>query len=494
MAEAVEHQQSGRYAEAERAYRQVLAEQPTNVAALNNLAITQHALGHADHAIANYRRAIAIAPKDARLRANLGNALLDQRMDAEAIAAYRYALLLEPSMTEVHNDLGGLLHRSGDLRGSAECYQRAVTLNPEFPEAYGNLARTRLAQGSGYGPAALDAAIRYLSLKPGPDAQKLFARCIQNTWPRRATGELRGILQRALSEAWDRPLNLSAVTAHLICADLAEHYGNADGLTALANDGLLLTLLRTGIVPNATQERHLTEARGALLDQATSGHSNAALLPFACALAQQCFISDYAFAVGDTERETVATLRLFKDPTPLGLAALACYEPLHLRPDADDLLRRSWSDNLRPVLRQQIEEPRTEQRLRQNIPALTIVSDPVSRAVRTQYEANPYPRWTQPDLADRPEPIDVFLQRQFPTARVAPLAARTPLAVLIAGCGTGQQPIEVARQFDGADVLAIDLSLTSLAYGQRRAHELGVTNVTFAQADILHLDDLALQL
>jgi SAM-dependent methyltransferase len=39
-------------------------------------------------------------------------------------------------------------------------------------------------------------------------------------------------------------------------------------------------------------------------------------------------------------------------------------------------------------------------------------------------------------------------------------------------------------------VLAIDLSLTSLGYARRKAAELGLTNVQFAQADILNLGAL----
>src|SRR5262249_30687172 len=134
--------------------------------------------------------------------------------------------------------------------------------------------------------------------------------------------------------------------------------------------------------------------------------------------------------------------------------------------------------------------PRTEQELRGGIPVLTSIGDPVSRAVREQYEENPYPRWTQPDLTASPEPLDEFLRRQFPSADVAALGRHETLSVLIAGCGTGQQPIEVARQFSNAEVLAVDLSLASLAYGKRRALELRVTNVTFAQADILQLGEL----
>jgi SAM-dependent methyltransferase/Tfp pilus assembly protein PilF len=491
LAEAVEFQQAGRYIEAEGKYRRVLAEQSANVAALNNLALMQQAQGRLQEATVNYQRAIAIAPKDPRLRVNLGNALLDQQMDAEAIAAYRHALMLQPGMAEVHNDLGGLLRRSGDLRGSAECYQQAIALNPGLVEAHGNLARIRLMQGSAYGPAALNAALQYLTLRPGTDAQKLFARCIQNAWPRRATGELRAVLKRALSEAWDRPLNLSAVAAHLICVDLAERCGENDHLTMLANDELLLTLLMTGVIPNATLERHLTEARRLLLDHALAADcQDTALLSFACALAQQCFINEYVFAVSSTERRAIAVLRSSSKVDPLRLVILACYEPLYLCPDADDVLLQPWPDIVRPVLQQQIEEPRTEQLLRATIPVLTVINDPVSRHVREQYEANPYPRWTQPDLDEESLPIDAFLQRQFSSAPLVSLGAREPLDVLVAGCGTGQQPIEVARQFTGAQVLAVDLSLASLAYGQRRAQELRVTNVAFAQADILHLGDL----
>ena len=46
--------------------------------------------------------------------------------------------------------------------------------------------------------------------------------------------------------------------------------------------------------------------------------------------------------------------------------------------------------------------------------------------------------------------------------------------MLIAGCGTGQHAIETAQRFPAARVLAIDLSLTSLAYALRKTREIGV--------------------
>jgi ubiquinone/menaquinone biosynthesis C-methylase UbiE len=63
--------------------------------------------------------------------------------------------------------------------------------------------------------------------------------------------------------------------------------------------------------------------------------------------------------------------------------------------------------------------------------------------------------------------------------------------VLVAGCGTGRQPIQAAMTYARASVLAVDLSLVSLAYAKRRAGDLGVDNIRFARADILGLGGIA---
>src|SRR5262249_52275717 len=52
---------------------------------------------------------------------------------------------------------------------------------------------------------------------------------------------------------------------------------------------------------------------------------------------------------------------------------------------------------------------------------------------------------------------------------------------------TGQHPINTACRFKDSHVLAVDLSLTSLGYAQRKTRELGVTNLQYAQADLLKL-------
>jgi ubiquinone/menaquinone biosynthesis C-methylase UbiE len=62
--------------------------------------------------------------------------------------------------------------------------------------------------------------------------------------------------------------------------------------------------------------------------------------------------------------------------------------------------------------------------------------------------------------------------------------------VLIAGCGTGRHAIMSATKYSNVNILAIDLSTSSLAYAKRCSDELGINNITFKQADILKLNEL----
>ncbi len=70
------------------------------------------------------------------------------------------------------------------------------------------------------------------------------------------------------------------------------------------------------------------------------------------------------------------------------------------------------------------------------------------------------------------------------------LGKASDVDILIAGCGTGQHPVETAQKFSGSRVLAVDLSLASLAYAQRKTRAAGLTNLDYAQADILKLGSI----
>ncbi len=82
------------------------------------------------------------------------------------------------------------------------------------------------------------------------------------------------------------------------------------------------------------------------------------------------------------------------------------------------------------------------------------------------------------------------LKGLFPHLSAPELASVKSPKILVAGCGTGKHAVSCAKRFLGAEVLAVDLSLTSLGYAMRKARELGVNNVEFAHKDILELTDI----
>jgi SAM-dependent methyltransferase len=174
------------------------------------------------------------------------------------------------------------------------------------------------------------------------------------------------------------------------------------------------------------------------------------------------------------------------------LILLACYVPLHSLPAADRLLDKMWVRPIEDVLTMQIREPLTERRIARNIRRLNEVKDQTSAEVRQQYEENPYPRWVSSAPITPCPSLDQFVQASFPRQTYRPQGKAQP-DILIAGCGTGLHPIETARRFPRARLLAVDLSLASLAYAQRKAEEAGVANVEFAQADLLRLGELGRQ-
>jgi SAM-dependent methyltransferase len=241
-------------------------------------------------------------------------------------------------------------------------------------------------------------------------------------------------------------------------------------------------------------ERALTGIRAIFLAAAAEGPvvpTEDGLLRFFCALARQCYINEYVFDANEEEiaaagrlRERLTRAIASGEPVPvLWLIAAAMLFPLHTLPGAVLLLERSWSPAVAALLTQQVREPLEERRLGASIEQSTAIADEVSLAVKRQYEENPYPRWVRPAPAPEPRTMAEYFGDW-----VVPGSQRERIEVLVAGCGTGQNLVETARQFKNAQVLAIDLSLSSLSYAKRQALALGLSHITFAVADILALD------
>jgi len=134
------HHQAGRLGEAERIYREILAQQPDHAETLNLLGVLAGQMGRLDAALELIRRAIQQNPDFAEAHYNLGVTFEGKGHLAEAIASYRQAIRLNPDLAGAHYNLGTVLAGMGQLEEAITACRQAIRLNPDFPEAHSNLA------------------------------------------------------------------------------------------------------------------------------------------------------------------------------------------------------------------------------------------------------------------------------------------------------------------------------------------------------------------
>jgi tetratricopeptide (TPR) repeat protein/2-polyprenyl-3-methyl-5-hydroxy-6-metoxy-1,4-benzoquinol methylase len=499
----------GRTDEAIAQYRRALALKPDLLEAHNNLATALMAQGRPDEALGHWQRALALDPDAAETHVNLGNVLLAQGAADAAAAQFEQALALRADLVEAQNNLGIALVAQGEFARAEQHYRQALALRPDFVDAYNNLARLFLADGRA--EQAMGMLSRALAAGETGETKALFVRGLRALPSLPPSADLGDAVIRAMTEPWGRPDDLAPVAAALIKQDgalapciaraerawpqrqPAEEWPTGPDLVVLAEHPLLCCLLESACVADLALERFLTALRAAVLQRAAE--SDGKLLRLACALARQCFGNDYVFAGADDEivragqlRDSLtAALDAGASVPALWVAAVAAYFPLHALAGARSLLQRQWSAPVEALLTQQLREPLRQAQCRATIPALTPTDDDVSRQVRQQYEENPYPRWTKAAPPGSPLTVDRYLRGKFPLLDFPPLGKGSDVDILIAGCGTGQHAIETAQRFPGARILAVDLSLASLAYAKTKAQDLGLQAIEFAQADILQL-------
>jgi SAM-dependent methyltransferase len=366
----------------------------------------------------------------------------------EAVRLYKQVLELEPDHAEASNNLGCVLLAQGKRDSASAYFERALMLLPQLFDDFDSVAGMLLAVNPQLGEAVKRAA---------------------SAWPQRlSTRDLLG----------------------------------ASGFAAICADALLRRVLESTTIRDVGLERLLTSFRLEFLHAAADGTHAGGLaddvLDFCGALAKQCFINEYIFATTPEEAEQaqrlaqmlVEALARDSEVSPLLPSAVAMYFPLHSLPNSQALLERTWPAALADLLRQQVREPREEAQYRELIPRLTTIDDDVSMQVRGQYEENPYPRWVHAALAGEPIALDEHLRNQFPSAPFRPLGNPDGIDILVAGCGTGRHPIEVAHKYKAARILAVDLSLSSLCYAKRKTPAAVTNKIEYAQADILKLESI----
>ena len=501
------HERRGDTAAAIDAYSEAVRLAPDYAAAWNNLGNCLRQAGRIGPAIQAYRHGVHLTPQAATAWNNLGVVLKIDGQFAEALACYRRAIAADPRYAPAHGNLGNLHAAMRDYAAAEASLREALRLDPRFVDATLNLAG--VLRLGGQGEAALALYRQALQVEPHSAACWVaLAAALQNLrfaadHPQ-ARSELTRLLDHPAVDALGLvPAALSLLAHALALAallDAAEHPLAAATPTLMApwfDDTLLAGLLESTVITDPQFELALRRVRAGLLfalDE-SAGLSPAALA-FCVRLAQQCHLTEYVYAqsLQETGRVEALARRLERDLADAGaidaaqVAIYACYRPLTDLPGHARLCGAGLPV-LAPLIAEQIEAPLEEARLIAGLARIGSISDAVSQAVQAQYEAHPYPRWKQlgmPGAQALAQAVRAIApQAAFPAA----VDLQAP-QVLVAGCGTGRHPIQTATRIAGAQVLAVDLSAASLAYGLRKARELGVANLQFMQGDILELGQL----
>jgi tetratricopeptide (TPR) repeat protein/trans-aconitate methyltransferase len=464
-------QQSGELGQAEALCRKVIGQDPESVAAHVLLGSLLHADGQMKAALAAFQVAIEQHPGCAEAYTKLGALCLELGRAEEAALLHAKAVSLQAGAAHVYVDLGQALRALGRFDAALEAHEAALTID-----------HTR--------PFAVRGVVQLLARHALPPDKPLPARH-ENT------------LLAAFHAGGTDAGELAGAAANLLKQKHAPHYksGTWDRTAMaqpLATDELFLRLLQETINIDTSIEALCVGLRRNLL----TAHRDADELPtpvarLAAALSLQGFHNEYVFPMEQQETEFVATLeqaviRMLEGKHHRGVAIrakvlqLAMYRPLLALPNGQILLDWAMAGEAARIVTLTIRDVLEVRAAEDAVPAIAGSTSDTPAPERPG--SAPHPWWAH---FEKPRRIGMgaFLARCFPDFRPPEFFAET-VDLLVAGCGSGLRPIRTALRHPNSKVLAIDGDRANLAYATRMAQKLGVTNIEFAEADIMALGNL----
>jgi len=165
LRDAMALHQAGRIAEANAAYRKLVARTPADALAQHMLGVTFLQLGDPAAAAASITRALRLKPDDPGAHNNLGLALQGTGELAGALEHYRAAIRIDPGFAFAHCNLGSALRVAGEPAAAVAACQQALALDPDYDDARFHLGNALFALGRF--DAAADCFRQVLARQPG---------------------------------------------------------------------------------------------------------------------------------------------------------------------------------------------------------------------------------------------------------------------------------------------------------------------------------------
>ena len=462
--QAFKFHSKGNILEAEKYYKYLMYKGLYDYRVCCNYGALLSNLGKLKEAKILFNKAIELNPDSAESYSNLGATLKDLGNLKEAEISTRQSIKLNPSNADAYYNLGNILKDLYKSNEAFDSYLKAISINPRLSNFYPTI--TRFIRDSD--PADLDKSRLKNILFQLLEKNNIYHNDLLESFDFLYKGKLISNLEN---------LNDSVSSSKLII-----------------NNKSIINAFKKIIFKDPELEIILIRLRKSICYQIYENKIkiNQDKLEFIIALGEQCFLNEYVYFFTHEEKEVVDKIiaRCVEGQLDeINISIISCYLPLYKILDQIPLIKslNSHNQSFNELIKIQILEPLEELRLSKNIKTIGKIKDLVSLKVKSQYEENPYPRWRFASYLTN-EKISYIqaVNNEISPNNISQVLVNRKLKVLIAGCGTGQQILQ-AQKYKNADIIAIDLSSSSLEYAQRKINEHQISNVKFINMDILDL-------
>jgi len=505
---AILNHKSNKLESAEKLYFQLLDIQPNNPQVNFYLGTLFAQQAKFDLAKQYFNKLLEKLPNDPNINTNLGNIYFQEGDFKKAIKYFDKVIESKPDFVQAYFNKGILLNNIGNYLDATKCFQKVVSIEPNNNIAL-NILATLLVELGYYkksiillsklltsDPSNLSATntlvnifkiiqLSNLSKKNIIEFEKLFLFLYRkNTINHNELFNNVKIL--FLLKLKNKKFNILDSKFSLLNNSLVKE--------VLTNELFQLTIQKS-LCRDIFLENFLYKVRKEILISictSTKVISNY-YFDFIISLAEQSFLNEYVMFQSEKEIKLINSLEekilKTKKIDELEVSILASYIPLSKSKILEKLLNYKSNNILfNDLIKMQIKEPLIEQNIKKSINSLEDITDDISKKVKNQYEENPYPRWRFCTSIKNANFSSVLNNDIRPNKFNEKNNFHNP-KILIAGCGTGAQLHSISCR-ENANILAFDLSLSSLAYAKRKLDETGFKQIEFLHGDILNLHKL----